>query len=209
MKRLVRWLLVLVAVGAFGFSALLLLKDDIARNIAQRELQSQTQLPIQIGRLKVDLRKQQLSAADIELPASQRPSGLVAAKISKATADCDFAGLVKHQLHFKSLAIDLDSLEWAGNWNGPGQNTKGPVATNSAQHRLERLRAAVWKFDGIDLLTVHLGKITYRPSRSADELQIIDFQGSVKTLSNVTSLQQIDDWILEILLQHGISIPGR
>jgi uncharacterized protein involved in outer membrane biogenesis len=170
MKFIFKWLFRLCfAIVAFVIVAvivLLLSYNSILRSMLERQIHAQTGMDAEIGRLNVGLISPTVEIKDFTLHNSPKFGGAPFLDIREIHLEYDRAALARHEIHITLLRLDLGELDIVKNEAGrtnvflPAanlQSTNSPAATSFADFQRQR----GFKFTGIDVLNVSVGKLKY------------------------------------------------
>ena len=170
MKTVFKWLfrlclavvmLVIVAVVIF-----LLSYNSLLRGTMERQIRVQTGMDAEIGSLKVGLISPVVEIKNFTIHNAPKFGGAPFLDIREIHVEYDRAALFRHEIHLPLLRLNLGELDIVKNEAGrtnvflPAaklQSTNSPAATSFADFQRQR----GFKFTGIDVLNVSVGKLKY------------------------------------------------
>lgn len=171
-RALLRWsfrvAVVLVLLGV----ALLLLKDELFRRLAQRQIRAQTGLPVEIGHLHVGFTRPVLTVRGFKVFNRPEFGGGTLVHVPELHVEYDPDTLRSGRLRFKLLRLDLAELNVVRSPQGLTN------VTDFLEHAADEGRKALQRrgappdigFAGVDTLQLSLGTIRYidlgNPARS-------------------------------------------
>lgn len=171
MKTIFKWLfrlclavvmLVIVAVVVF-----LLSYNSLLRGALERQIHKQTGMDAEIGRLDVGLISPTVEIKNFTIHNSPKFGGAPFLDIREIHAEYDRPALLsRHEVHITLLRLNLGELDIVKNEAGrtnvflpaaKWQSTNSPAAGSLADFQ----RQSGFKFTGIDVLNVSVGKLKY------------------------------------------------
>jgi uncharacterized protein involved in outer membrane biogenesis len=155
MKRLIKWLFLLVLLAVALVVGLLLTKDAIAKAAVEQQIRAQTGMDVKIGKLSVGVLSPVATIENLKLYNTPEFGGTPFLDIRELHLEYDRDALAQRQLKVKLLRINLEELtvvrNAAGATNIAVLNEK-PAATRA------KLTGDV-EFRGVEVLNVSVGKV--------------------------------------------------
>jgi len=185
MKRLIKWLFILVVVAVGLVVGLLLSKDAILKATVEQQIRAQTGMDVSIGKLSLGLLSPVVTIENLTLRNTAEFGGTPFLDIRELHLEYDREALKQRKLKITLLRLNLEELTVVRNSNGvtnlSTMNAPGPSKPTKLMGDIE--------FHGVDVLNLSLGKI-----------QVIDLkQPRNNRLRNVNLQNQIF---------HNVRTPG-
>ncbi len=155
MKRLIKWLFILVLTAVALVVGLLFSKDAILKATVEQQIRAQTGMDAKIGRLSLGLLSPVVTIENLKLHNTPEFGGTPFLDIRELHLEYDRDALAQRKLRIKLLRLNLEELTVVRNASGTTNITtmKGP-----APAKPPRLAGDV-EFYGVDVLNLSLGKI--------------------------------------------------
>jgi uncharacterized protein involved in outer membrane biogenesis len=160
MRRLFRWVvrivlgLILLAVAMVV--VVILLRDTITKGIIVRRLRSQTGMESSISAVHVGWLAPTISIEGLKLYNTADFGGAVCLDVPELRLEYDAAALRSRQLHLTLLRLDVADLSCVVDKNG--RNNFEMLKKKGKESGRHKSASEKWKFTGIDVLNVTLGK---------------------------------------------------
>jgi len=205
-KFVFRWAFRLLLLALVLVIGLLLLKDNIARSLAEHRIRSETGFDAKIGTLQFSLFTPTVTIENLVLYNPLEFGGSTFLDAPHLHVEYRREGLPFGRLHLKFLRADLRELHIVEN----GGRTNIVDFLHSVSPRLPVNKEGEHKkadsFTGIDLLNLSVGKIRYtnlpRPKRN----QEINVSLENLIVPNIRSEEDFTNILWRILFRSGISI---
>jgi uncharacterized protein involved in outer membrane biogenesis len=155
MKRLIKWLFILLLVAVALVVGLLLSKDAILKATVEQQIRAQTGMDVNIGRLSLGLLSPIVSIENLTLRNTPEFGGTPFLDIRELHLEYDRDALAQRKLKVTLLRLNLEELTVVRNSNGTTNISalNGPTPTKPT-----RLAGDI-EFRGVDVLNLSLGKI--------------------------------------------------
>lgn len=201
-----RWafrLLLLVIVLTIG---LVLLKDTIARAVAEQQLRRQTGFETRVGKADFGLLVPKVTLEDVVIYNPPEFGGSKLMDAAEVHLEYDPKQLAWRRVHLTFLRVrlrELSIVESNGRTNLLEllQNVEVPGRSGPARATAKR-----YEFTGVDLLNLSVGQVRYdnlqRPKRS----QQIRVNSENQLIRDVRSEQDLINIMLKLLFRAGITI---
>ena len=221
MKRLLKWLLRLVALAIVLVVILLLALDSILRVYLEYRIQSRTGMQAEIGRFKLGLIHPTVTIQDFKLFNPPDFGGTPFINFREIHVEYDPVALAKHEFHVALLRIDLNELDIvkneAGKTNLFSIVNSVSVKRTGAKSKADFTRETGLEFTGIDVLNVSIGTVKFidLKDQRQNRAQAIDIENCV--LKNVKSPTDLAGLVVLVALRGGdffgslfdVPRPGR
>jgi len=155
MKRLIKWLFILVLLVVGLVVGLLLSKDAILKATVEQQIRSQTGMDVSIGRLSLGLLSPVVTIENLTLRNTPEFGGTPFLDIRELHLEYDREALKQRKLRIKLLRLNLEELTVVRNSNGV---TNLSTMNAPAPTKPTKLLGDV-EFSGVDVLNLSLGKI--------------------------------------------------
>ena len=207
-KFVFRWafrLLILAVVLGIG---LVLLKDTIAKSVAEQRIRRQTGFDAKIGRLEVGLLSPKLTIENFVLYNPAEFGGSPFLSIPDLHVEYNPDDLAFHRLHLKLLRLDLKELNIVENMNGRTNiiDLLAHVSPETVGHSSNSKTNRDVEFNGIDMLNLSVGTVRYVNLRKPQRNQEINLALKNEIVQNVRSEEDMAGILFKILLRAGITI---
>jgi len=155
MKRLIKWLFILVLVAVGIIVGLLLSKDAILKAAVEQQIRAQTGMDVKIGRLSLGLLSPVVTIENLTLHNTAEFGGTPFLDIRELHLEYDRDALAQRKLSIKLLRLNLEELTVVRNPNG----TTNITALNAPAVSKSPKLAGDIEFKGVEVLNLSLGKI--------------------------------------------------
>lgn len=205
-KFVFRWAFRLVLLALVLAIGLLLLKDNIARNLAENRVRRETGFDVKIGRLEFSLFAPRMTLENVVLYNPAEFGGSVFLDVPDLHLEYNRKQLAFGKLHFHLLRLDLRELHIV-------ENQHGRTNMIDLLHRVapEILGAPPrsdggYTFAGIDTLNLSVGTVRYTNLRLPKRNQEMKLALRNDLTQNVRTEQDIAGVLFKVLLRAGITI---
>lgn len=162
-RALLRWSFRLAIVLVLLVVALLLLKDELLRRLAQRQIRAQTGLPVEIGHLHVGFTEPVFTMRGFKLFNRPEFGGGILVHVPELHVEYYPDSLRSGRLRFRQLRLDLAELNLVRSAQGQTNVTDflEQVADEGRKALQRRGAPPELGFAGVDTLQLSLGTIRY------------------------------------------------
>lgn len=176
MKRLFKWLFILVAIVVAIVVGLLLSKDAILKAAVEQQIRAQTGMDARIGRLSIGLLTPVVTIENLTLHNTPEFGGTPFLDVRELHVEYDRDALAKRDLRIKLLRLNLEELTMVRNANGTTNLASFSTSTN-AQTKL----AGDMVFSGVEVLNLSLGKVRLIDLKEPrnNRIRIVNLQNQV------------------------------
>jgi len=155
MKRLIKWLFILLLLAVALVAGLLLSKDAILKAAVEQQIRAQTGMDAKIGHLSLGLLTPVVTIENLTLHNTAEFGGTPFLDIRELHLEFDRDALAQRKLKITLLRLNLEELTVVRNPNGATNIS----ALNTPQARKPTKLAGEVEFSGVDVLNLSLGKI--------------------------------------------------
>ena len=205
MRMIFRWLFRLLLLAIVLAVALVLLKDTIAKALAEKVVRQQTGLSVAISKLEIGLFAPTFKMEGFKLYNAPDFGGAVLLEIPEVQFEYDIWALPSGQAHLRVLRFHLAELNLIRNPAGQTNLFSLPGPAGKPAKPVGGAKGSSLDFAGIDRLYLSLGTIRYtdqaKPSKSWQ--RTLNWKNQeVTTLKTPKDLQ---NWFFLILVQIALS----
>jgi hypothetical protein len=206
-KFVFRWAFRLLILAIVLVVGLLLLKDTIAKSVAEQRIRNQTGFDVKIGRLEIGLLSSRLTMENFTLYNPAEFGGSPFLKIPDLHIEYSPNDFASNGLRLKLLRVDLQELNIVENMNG-----RTNIVDLLARVSPDTLSPANGKtnqdvhFNGIDMLNLSVGTVRFVDLRRPQRNQEIKLGLKNEIVQNVRSEQDMAGILFKVLLRAGITI---
>jgi len=154
-KRLIKWLFILLMVAIGLVVGLLLSKDAILKAAVEQQIRSQTGMDAKIGRLSLGLLTPVVTIENLTVHNTPGFGGTPFLDIRELHVEYDREALAQRKLRITLLRLNLEELTLVRNPNG---TTNISVFKDLPPGKPDKLAGDV-EFQGVDVMNLSLGKI--------------------------------------------------
>lgn len=155
MKRLIKWLFILMVVAVAIIVGLLLSKDAILKAAVEQQIRAQTGMDAKIGRLSLGLLTPVVTIENLVIHNTAAFGGTPFLDIRELHVEYDRDALAQRKLRITLLRLNLEELTVVRNPNGTTN-----IATFKGQSPTKPAKlAGEVEFQGVDVMNLSLGKI--------------------------------------------------
>jgi uncharacterized protein involved in outer membrane biogenesis len=155
MKRLIKWLFILLLVAVGLVVGLLLSKDAILKATVEQQIRAQTGMDVKIGRLSLGLLAPVVTIENLTLRNTPEFGGTPFLDIRELHLEYDRDALAQRKLKITLLRLNLEELTVVRNSSGVTNLATFKGQTPAKPTKL----AGEVEFRGVDVLNLSLGKI--------------------------------------------------
>lgn len=155
MKRLIKWLFILVLVAVAIVVGVLLSKDAILKAAVEQQIRAQTGMDARIGRLSLGLLSPVVTIENLTLHNTAEFGGTPFLDVRELHLEYDREALAQRKLKITLLRLNLEELTVVRNPNG----TTNIAALNTPAAKKPAKLAGDIEFKGVDVLNLSLGKV--------------------------------------------------
>ena len=155
MKRLIKWLFILLLVVVASVVGLLLSKDAILKAAVEQQIRAQTGMDAKIGRLSLGLLSPVVTIENLTLHNTAEFGGTPFLDVRELHLEYDRDALSQRKLKIKLLRLNLEELTVVRNPNG----TTNITALNTPAVTKSPKLAGDVEFNGVEVMNLSLGKI--------------------------------------------------
>ncbi len=155
MRRIIKWLFLLVFLAVAAAIGLLLSKDAILKAVVEQQIRAQTGMDVSIGRLSLGLLSPVVTIENLTLRNTPEFGGTPFLDIRELHLEYDRAALERRKLRITLLRLNLEELTVVRNAKG---STNIVALKGNPGAKPPKLTGDV-EFEGVDVLNLSLGKI--------------------------------------------------
>jgi hypothetical protein len=201
-----RWAFRLLLLAIVLAVAAVLLKDTVARNLAEQRIRRETGFDAKIGKLELSLFAPVIRLENLILYNPAEFGGSAMMDVPDLHLEYDRGKLALGRLHLKLLRLNLRELHIVESHAGRTNlidllHKVAPDALGDSGKTNHNDN-----FAGIDMLNLSIGKVRYTNLRLPRRNQEINLALRNEIIPNVRSEQDLADILFKILLRAGITI---
>lgn len=184
MRRLFKWLLILVLLAVAVVVGLFLAKDAIAKAAVEQQIRSQTGMDVKIGRLSIGVLSPVATIENLKLYNTAEFGGTPFLDIRELHLEYDRDALAQRKLRVTLLRVNLEELTVVRNATG---HTNLSILSAKPASPSPKTAATDVDFRGVEVLNVSLGKVQLIDLKNPrnNRLRNVNLQNQV--FSNVKS----------------------
>jgi uncharacterized protein involved in outer membrane biogenesis len=209
MRRLLRWffraVLALAALALIVAVAGILLADTLAREFLVSRLRSRTGMEVKISAVHVGLLSPTISIDGFKLYNSADFGGSLCLDVPELHIEYDPAALRSRQLHLTLMRLNLADFSMV--WDKQGRMNFDAIKEKSKNSSARKKQPDRFKFVGIDILNVTLGKF-HLSHLVSGRTEVIDFGPKNQILRNVKTDADLAPLGLGAVLHDKFSASG-
>jgi hypothetical protein len=202
-KFIFRWAFRLLILAIVLVVALILLKDEIIRNIAEKQIRKSTGMDVKIGALHVSLTEPIFNLENFVLYNTAEFGGGTFLDVPDLHLEF-YPDAAKRELRFKLVRMNVRELNIVENLQGRTNITTVAGALENLQ--TDRANSHETVFKGIDTLNLSVGKIRYINMRMPKRNQEINLALQNEIVQNVRSWDDMAAILFKVLLRAGFAI---
>src|SRR5256714_13106732 len=202
-KFIFRWAFRLLILAIVLVVALILLKDQILKNVAESQIRKSTGMDVKIGALHVSLTQLIFNLDNFVLYNTAEFGGGTFLDVPDLHLEF-YPDASKRELRFKLVRMNVRELNIVENQQGHTNITSIAGALEKLQSNNTNANEAVFK--GIDTLNLSVGKVRYVNMRIPQRNQEINLALQNEIVQNVRSWDDMAGILFKVLLRAGIAI---
>jgi hypothetical protein len=202
-KFIFRWAFRFLILAIVLVVALVLLKDQILKNVAETQIRKSTGMDVKIGALHVSLTEPVFNLENFTLYNTAEFGGGTFIDIPDLHLEF-YPDARKRELRFKLVRMNVRELNIVENLQGQTNITSIAGALEKLQSDHTNSNEAVFK--GIDTLNLSVGKIRYINMRMPKRSQEMNLALQNEIVQNVRSWDDMAGILFKVLLRAGIAI---
>jgi hypothetical protein len=202
-KFIFRWAFRFLILAIVLVVALVLLKDQILKNVAETQIRKSTGMDVKIGALHVSLTEPVFNLENFVLYNTAEFGGGTFIDIPDLHLEF-YPDARKRELRFKLVRMNVRELNIIENQQGQTNITSIAGALEKLQSDHTNSNEAVFK--GIDTLNLSVGKIRYINMRMPKRSQEMNLALQNEIVQNVRSWDDMAGILFKVLLRAGIAI---
>lgn len=208
-RFLFRWAFRFVILAIVLLTALVLLKDSILKSTVEYRIRARTGLDARIGRISSGFFSPSLTIENLKLYNSAEYGGSPLLDVPELHLEMHRTPLAFRRLHFKLVRLDIQEMNIVENKEG---NTN-VVRFLSELEQLASPNSAEpswwdWKFQGIEVLNLSLGKIHYSSLKKPGKRTQVDVGLDHELFIDIKTLPELTDLLLNAMLKKGITFSS-
>jgi hypothetical protein len=160
MRRLIRWLLRIVLLVVLLLAALVLFRNPILRELAERQIREETGMETVIGRVRIAMKTASIRLDNVRLISPPEFGGQLFIDLPDVYIEYDPVALMFRRLRFQRVLFRLDEL----------RVVRDPHGRTNLESLLHRVKSANWNhrltgrgltFQGVDAVGFSVGRFRY------------------------------------------------
>lgn len=204
-KFLVRWIFRCLILGVVLAVALILLKDVLAKALAEYEIRAQSGMDVKIGKLELGVLSPTLNLEELTLFNRPEFGGSPFLSVPDLHVEYDLRALARRQLHLFFARVSLAEVHVVEAKDGRTNvvlalGDLGPLRTE-ATHPVLGV-----SFGSIDTLNLTVGKVRYTSLRHPDANTEVTIGLNNAVFTHVRSVAELTSVVLNSMVQNGITI---
>ncbi len=201
MKKLFKWLFRLLIVVVVLLIVLVVFMDRIAKGFAERQIREQTGMEVRIGKLTIGLKSPTVTVLDFKLLNPPEFGGSPFLDVPELRVNYDLTGLLSGKIHLHLLRINLAELHVVRNKAG---KTNYKAVEEHKKQKETKTTPSKSEFQGIDTLTVSIGRIKYTSMITNADNREIWIGAKNETVKNVKSGNDLIPLLTRISLEKNV-----
>jgi hypothetical protein len=202
-KFIFRWAFRLLILAIVLVVALVLLKDEIIKNIAEKQIRQSTGMDVKIGALHVSLTQPVFNLENLVLYNTAEFGGGTFLDVPDLHLEYH-PDTSKREMRLKLVRLNVRELNIVENMQGRTNFTSIAGALEKMQS--DRTNSNQRVFKGIDTLNLSVGKVRYINMRMPKRNQEINLALHNEIVQNVRTWEDMGSLLFRILLRAGFSI---
>lgn len=203
-KFIFRWAFRFLILTIVVVVALLLLKDEIIRSIAERQIRKSTGMEVKIGAMRTSLTRPVFSLENFVLYNTADFGGGAFLDVPDLHLEFYPDATRNGQLKFKVVRMNVRELNIV-------ESRDGRTNITSVAAALEKLgsgktKSDSFEFKGIDTLNLSVGKVRYISLRQPQHNQEMNLALQGEIVQNVRSWNDMAGILFKVLLRAGVTI---
>jgi hypothetical protein len=202
-KFIFRWAFRLLILAIVLVVALVLLKDEIIRNIAEKQIRKSTGMDVKIGALHVSLTQPVFNLENFVLYNTAEFGGGTFIDVPDLHLEY-YPDAGKREIRLKLARLNIRELNIVESVQGHTNITS--IAGALERMQVERTNSNQRVFKGIDTLNLSVGKVHYINMRIPKRNQEINLALHNEIVQNVRTWEDMGGLLFKILLRAGFAI---
>src|SRR5688572_31085899 len=202
-KFIFRWGFRFLILAIVLVVALILLKDQIIKNVAENQIRKSTGMDVKIGAMHVGLTRPVFNVENFVLYNTAEFGGGTFLDVPDLYLEMK-PDAAKGELRFKLVRMNVRELNIVENMQGRTNISSVAGALDTLQRERTNRNEAVFK--GIDTLNLSVGKIRYINMRMPKRNQEINLALQNEIVLNVRTWEDMAAILFKVLLRAGVSI---
>jgi hypothetical protein len=210
-KRIFKWALRLGLIGAALIALLLLLRNPVTRIVTERRIRDQTGMEVKIGKFSSGLFSPTLTIESLKLyNTAEFGSGLFL-DLPELHLEMDAAALARHKLRLTVARLNLAEVNVVKNEAGQTNiiNLLNRTTSGSGKKAVTRKLMGDFQFDGVDTLTLSLGKARFIDLKDATRNRELSMNAQNQVFKNIRSEADIYGMLAMIWLRSNSRLSGN
>jgi uncharacterized protein involved in outer membrane biogenesis len=203
MKKLFKWLFRLLIVLVILLVVLVLFLDRIAKSLTERQIRERTGMEVKIGKLTIGLTSPTITVLNVKLINPPEFGGSPFLDVPELRINYDLSALSSRKIHLTLLRLNLAELHVVQNRNGK-TNLKALEERKKQKDSGSATTATKTEFQGIDTLTVSIGRIKYTSQLTNADNREIWIGARNETIKDVKSGKDLVPLITRISLEKNV-----
>jgi len=188
-------------------TALVLLKDTLARNFAEQQIRRETGFEAKIGKLEFSLFAPTVTLENFVLYNPADFGGSAFLEIPELHVEYSREEMAFHRIHLKLLRLNLRSMHIVQDAQGRTNILELMQRVSiDGPGRSHKRKTEDYEFTGVDMLNLSVGTVRYTNLRFPKRNQEIKLALENEIVRNVRSEQDLAGILLKVLLRAGITI---
>lgn len=202
-KFIFRWAFRLLILAIVVVVALILLKDEIARTVAEKQIRKSTGMDVKIGALHVNLTQPVFNLENFVLYNTAEFGGGTFLDVPDLHLEF-YPDATKRELRLKLVRLNVRELNIVESLQGHTNITSMAGALETLQ--VQRTNSNERVFKGIDTLNLSVGKVRYINMRIPKRNQEINLALHNEIVQNVRTWEDMGSLLFRILLRAGFAV---
>ena len=213
MRRVLRWIIGIVAVLLLLVAAAILFRNPLLKTITCWNIKGNTGLETRMGGFNLDLGNSSLKITRFRIYNAAAFGGSILVDIPEIFCEIDTHDTTQGKIRFKEVRFNLAEANIV-------QNTNGLTNLEALKKEMEKKAKASgrshtngFEFGGIDKLVVTLGKLNFTDLQDAANNAQVDFGIQGETVKDIKTNADLENWatalVLRVALQQAISGAGQ
>jgi hypothetical protein len=210
MRRVLRWVIGIVAVLLLLVAAAILFRNPLLKTITCWNIKGNTGLETTMGGFNLDLGNSSLKITRLRIYNAAAFGGSIFVDIPEIFCEIDTRDTAQGKIRFKEVRFNLAEANIV-------QNTNGLTNLEALKKEMEKKAPASgrshtngFEFGGIDKLVVTLGKLNFTDLQDAANNAQVDFGIQGETVRDIIKTNaDLENWatalVLRVALQQAIS----
>lgn len=203
-KFIFRWAFRFLILAIVLVVGLILLKDEILRSVAERQIRKSTGMEVKIGAIHTSLTRPVFSLENFILYNTADFGGGIFLDVPDLHLEFYPDAMQRQELKFKIVRMNLRELNIIESRDGRTNITSVAGALDSLQRG--NTNSNDFEFKGIDTLNLSVGRIRYASLRQPQRNQEFNLALQGEIVQNVRSWNDMAGILFKVLLRAGFTI---